>query len=66
MNHTLKELGLDATSIGDEGAKAIAEALRVNHTLVELNLHNNGNIGDAAKEALWEAVKGRDGFELNL
>ena len=46
-------------------ATAIAEALRVNHTVKKVNLGKN-NIGDAGKEALREAVKGRDGFELSM
>ena len=54
-----------SNSIGPEGAKAIAEALKVNAVLTKLYLHNN-NLGDAGEKAVREAVKDRSGFELEL
>ena len=51
--------------IGDEGAKAIAEALKVNLVLTKLDLRING-LGNAGKQAVRDAVKDRSGFELEL
>ena len=45
--------------------EAIANALRVNGSLTKLVVRYNG-IDDAAKAALREAVKGRDGFSLGV
>ena len=51
---------MPTSKIGDEGAKAIAEALRVKQwDSLTLDLSANRDIGDAGKEALREAVKGR-------
>jgi len=44
------------TEIGDEGAKALAEALKVNATVKELVLYNCG-IGDDGAAALAEALR---------
>ena len=52
-------------SIGVDGAKAIAEALKVNPVLTELHLEYN-NLGEAGEKAVQEAVKGRIGFKLHL
>ena len=52
-------------SIGDDGAKAIAEALKVNPVLTKLDLRYN-NMGDAGGKVVREAVKDRSGFELML
>ena len=52
-------------SIGNDGAKAIAEALKVNPVLTKLDLRWN-NMGDAWKKAVRDAVKGRSGFVLEL
>ena len=52
-------------SIADDGAKAIAEALKVNAVLTKLNLENN-NLGDAGEKAVRKAVKNRSGFVLEL
>jgi hypothetical protein len=49
-------LGLAGNEIGDEGAKAIAEALKVNPVLTELNLWNN-SIGPEGAKAIAEALK---------
>ena len=63
-NTTLKELkivnqtSLDLydNNIGDEGATALAEALKENTTLTTLNLASN-KIGDEGATALAEALK---------
>ena len=52
-------------NIGDEGAKAIAEALKVNPVLTKLDLEYN-NLGDAGGKAVRDAVKDRSGFVLHL
>ena len=62
----LTTLLLQQNWIGDEGAKAIAEALKSGTAvLTELWLWAN-NIGDAGKTAVEDAVKGRSGFKLHL
>lgn len=62
-------LFLDGNKIGDAGAAAIADALRVNGVLTALNqalnLHGN-KIGEDSKSKLQEAVQGRSGFKLEL
>ena len=58
-------LYLGDNNIGVEGAKAIAEALKVNAVLTTLVLQSN-NLGDAGKTAVQDAVKGRSGFQLEL
>ena len=66
VNTVLTKLVLYSNlSIGDEDAKAIAEALMVNTVLNNLGLLNI-ILGDAAKTALQDAVKGRRGFQLSL
>ena len=52
-------------NIGVDGAKAIAEALKVNPVLTKLNLGWN-NLGEAGEKAVREAVKDRSGFVLEL
>jgi len=49
----------------DDGAKAIAEVLKVNAVLTKLDLEYN-NMGDAGKKAVQDAVRGRSGFVLEL
>ena len=56
----------ELNGIGPEGAKAIAEALKVNPVLTKLDLRWNNNMGDAGKKAVQDAVKDRNGFELLL
>ena len=46
----------DNKEIGDEGAKALAEALKVNATVEELNLYDCG-IGDDGAAAIAEALR---------
>ena len=48
---------MNVNSIGDDGAKAIAEALKVNPVLTELNLNGNFNIGPEGAKAIAEALK---------
>jgi len=52
----MTELELSGNEIGDEGAKAIAEALKVNAVLTELRLGAN-NIGDDGAKVIAEALK---------
>ena len=57
---------MQINSIGDDhGAKAIAEALKVNPVLTELHLKYN-NLGEAGKKVVRDAVKDRSGFKLGL
>ena len=65
VKRVLTELKLWNNSIGPEGAKAIAEALKVNPVLTKLDLRVN-NLGEAGKQAVRDAVKDRSGFELDL
>jgi Leucine Rich repeat len=53
---TLTKLSFYNNSIGDAGASALAEALKVNKTLTELVVYRN-IIGDAGASALAEALK---------
>ena len=57
----MTELDLSFNSIGEQGAAAIAEALKVNSSLTQLGLEQN-NIGQDAKKALREAA--RPGLQL--
>ena len=52
----LTTLYLNGNSIGNEGAKAIAEALKVNATLTKLELWAN-RIGHDGAKAIAEALK---------
>ena len=61
----LTSVDLRSNSIGNDGAKAIAEALMVNAVLTKLYLLYN-SMGDAGGKAVRDAVKGRSGFELKL
>ena len=47
---TLTHLKLDCNRIGAEGARALAEALRLNRTLIHLNLDSN-QMGDEGAQA---------------
>ena len=61
----LTSLILWENNIGDEGAKAIAEALKANTVLTKLVLWNN-SLGKAGGKAVRRAVKGQRGFVLEL
>ncbi|KAL0251524.1 hypothetical protein GEMRC1_000737 [Eukaryota sp. GEM-RC1] len=52
----ITKLNLEDISIGDAGAKSLAEALKVNTTLVELDVKGNGILDEGAI-ALAEALK---------
>ena len=54
MNTSLTEIGLECNEIGDEGAKAIVEGLKVNASLDYINLCEN-YIGDEGEKAIGEA-----------
>ena len=54
---------LDGNEIGAEGAKYVAEALKVNTSLTEINLWDN-KIGAEGKHSLREAWKHSDGLRL--
>ena len=51
------------TEIGDEGAKVLVEALKVNTTVTLLGLGSCG-IGEQGKQLLRAAVVNRQGFKL--
>jgi hypothetical protein len=61
----LTELRLFHNNIGDNGAKAIAKALKVNAVLTKLDIRIN-RMGDAGEKAVRDAVKDRSGFVLQL
>ena len=52
----LTKINLYYNNIGDEGAKAIGEALKVNTSLTEINLNGN-KIGVEGGKAIGEALK---------
>ena len=56
FNRVLTSVDLQVNAIGDDGAKAIAEALKVTAVLTELSLYRN-NIGDDGAKAIAEALK---------
>ncbi|KAF9391584.1 ATP-binding cassette, sub-B (MDR TAP), member 4 [Podila verticillata] len=56
VNWTLTTLDLKSNSIGDDGAQALAEALKTNNTLTALYLGDN-SIGDDGAQVLAEALK---------
>jgi patatin-like phospholipase/acyl hydrolase/Ran GTPase-activating protein (RanGAP) involved in mRNA processing and transport len=63
---TLQQLNLVYNQIGEEGAEALAEALKINSTLQWLVLNSN-QIGDAGTGTLAEALKvNRTLQQLNL
>ena len=57
---------LASNNIGDEGAKAIADALKSNTSLTTIDLRGN-NIGDEGAKAIAEALKGNTSLtSINL
>ena len=70
----MEKLQLDSCGIGDDGAAVFAEALRSNTSLTYLNLNpgwqqllssaNGITISEQGQQLLWDAVAGREGFEL--
>ena len=61
----LWQLSLRGNSFGTEGAKPLADALRVNSGLTHLDVTYN-QLGEDGRSVLSDAVKGRDGFTLKL
>ena len=55
-NSTLVELNINENNLGDEGAKAFAEALKSNVALIDLSLEQN-LISDEGAKALAKALK---------
>lgn len=55
MNQKLKKIGLTSNLIGDEGAKAIEDSLKVNKTLKEIDLDNN-KIGPESANAIKQSL----------
>ena len=59
------QLDLSENYIHAEGAKPVADALRVNASLTALDVRFN-RLGDEAKALLQQAVQGRNGFDLKM
>ena len=59
----LTDIDLSYNNIGDEGGKAIGEALKVNTSLSEIDLDSN-NIGDEGRKAIREALKVNNSCEI--
>ena len=66
VNTTLTSLDLYGNNLGNDGAIAIAKGLEGNTTLTKVNLRFNYDLDAASRNALREAVKGREGFTLDL
>ena len=66
FNRVLTELWLGVNNIGDDGAKVIVEALKVNAVVTILSFVGNNRMGDAGKKAVQDAVMDRSGFVLEL
>lgn len=60
------QLKLEGNNIKDEGAKALAEALKLNGSLTSLKVSSYPPLDAASKELLRDAVKDRSGFELQV
>ena len=56
LSSSVTSLSLWNNEIGDDGARAIAECLKVNSSLTELNLYIN-EIGDDGARAIAECLK---------
>jgi len=63
VNTSLTKINLFNNNIGAEGAKYVAEALKVNTSLTKINLNRN-NIGAEGERLLREAWKHSDGLRL--
>ena len=59
------QVNLASNNIGSEGAKPLADALRINASVSHLDARYN-DLGDEGKAILREAVKEKPGFELLL
>jgi Ran GTPase-activating protein (RanGAP) involved in mRNA processing and transport len=60
-NRTLTALNLSQNAIGDRGATALAEALKLNSTLARLDLSGNA-IDEAGARALASALRENHGL----
>ncbi|KAL0242942.1 hypothetical protein GEMRC1_005505 [Eukaryota sp. GEM-RC1] len=56
-NTTVTSVNLEDNSIGDEGARALTEAVKVNASVTGIDLGFNYRIGDEGTRALAEALK---------
>eukprot|EP00808_Paulinella_micropora_P009962 g29212.t1 len=56
VNKTLQALGLRSNNIGDDGAKAIGEALEANNSIRSIDLRSN-IIGDEGAKAIVLALQ---------
>ena len=59
------QIDLSWNEIGAEGAKPLADALRVTGSMTRLNMSWN-SLGEEGKATLRKAIEGRPGFELEL
>ena len=66
VSGSLEYLDLYNNRIGDEGAKALAAGVAASGSMATLYLGGNSRIGAAAKQALRDAVRGRQGFQLHV
>ena len=75
VNKTLETLILRCCGVGDDGAAALAEALRSNTSLLYLDLkpaesqfvsNSDTLIGEKGKQLLRDAVAGRQRFNLHV
>ena len=64
---SLTQLRLERNRIGPEGAKALAAGVAASASLTKLVVtYAYSEIGEEGEAALREAVKGRDGFSLEM
>lgn len=59
------QLNLSGNYIGAEGAKPLADALRVEGSLTRLNVEYN-DLGDEGRAIISSAVQGKVDFDLSL
>ena len=64
VSRVLTSLDVSANELDPKAGKALADALSVNRVLKSLDVRFNSSLGEEGKQALRDAVKGRDGFEL--
>ena len=55
-NTTLKELGITAGSINDDGVITLVQSLKYNKSITDLYLHNNPDITSASAQSLAELL----------
>ena len=64
VSGSLTSLDLQQNNIGAEGAKALADALRVNGSLTKLDVRRNFDLDGETKTLLRDAAKDKSGFKL--